>query len=321
MRIGWRFVGILFFLCISFVNLSAEKNSLNIISPQNYSLQKELSVNIVVDTKGREIEHIEIFSPVQELTIDVNSSRTTYCKNISLTLGKNIIIFRLYKNKKERFFSEIRRYVYVELELKQRFKFPPKRYKKNFFHTDEKEAQCKKCHDMTLNERKDIAFIDVSESNCYSCHKNLLKEKYEHAPAANWLCTSCHDGSSGIDNAKDAKKSKYLAPEPIADTCFKCHKKTKALWDGYRYKHDPLDNGKCNKCHNPHASPYINFVREPSDQICLGCHNDKRVNLHQQMNDLECPGTSGAKSCIVCHSPHASDEAFFIKKIQNKEKE
>ena len=204
------------------------------------------------------------------------------------------------------------RHVFVTSQLYNEYRYPPKKYIQNFFHTNANEAKCSKCHDMSVNEEDGIAFMDVTESNCYQCHNKLTKEKYAHAPTVNWMCTSCHSGKVGSDNEKNKRRSKYIAPEPVNESCFKCHQKNLKLWDSYRYRHEPLDSGRCNKCHNPHSSPYSMFVRKPVDQICLGCHADKHIKA-QRDKDSACAGTSKAKRCIECHTPHASNRAYFLR--------
>jgi predicted CXXCH cytochrome family protein len=162
---------------------------------------------------------------------------------------------------------------------------------------------------MKANETKGVAFMDVKKSNCYLCHKNIVKEKYAHAPAANWLCISCHD-------LKSVKESKYGTLSPVNQTCFKCHEENQELWNSSKYHHEPLDSGRCNKCHNPHSSPYSMFVRKPVNEICLGCH--KGQNTRAMQSKISACGASYGRLCIDCHTPHASNQPFFLKKTPNK---
>lgn len=296
------------FLSISFINLSAEDKLITVISPLDNRLQTELTMNVVLKIKKQSSDTLKIDTSVKQLVIDLNSSQEMKCKNISLKLGENTISIRTYKN--NIMVDEITRHIYVLSQLHHQYKYPPEVYKQSYFHNDSNEALCSKCHNMSVNEQEGIAFIDVTKSNCYMCHKNLTKEKYAHAPAVNWLCTSCHN-----ENKKN--QSKYIAPEPVNHSCFKCHKENQKLWNSSKYHHEPLDSGHCTKCHNPHSSPYNMFVRKAVNEICLGCHKDKQVQAINTENS-QCPGTSDGSLCVKCHTPHASNQPFFVKKILNE---
>jgi len=289
---------------VSFVTIYADKDSFNVIYPQDNRLQTELTLNVVIETSASNFDAIKIVTSKEQIDIDLNSSKSMHCKNILLRLGENRISVRSYKNKK--FVTEKIRHVYVTSQLYHQYKYPPEIYKKNYFHNDTNEVKCLICHDMSVNEQKGVAFIDVTKSNCYQCHKNLTKEKYAHAPAVNWLCTSCH-------NTKTKEESKYTALEPVNDSCFECHKENQELWGNAKYHHEPLDAGNCNKCHNPHSSPYNLFLRKPVNQICVGCHKDKHIRARENKNS-KC-GYNDKKLCTSCHTPHASNKAFFLKTI------
>lgn len=295
--------------------LLANDSLLKISYPKDNTLQRETTLNTIINISSKSIDEIKVISAFGESKINVIDSKVIYCKNVRLRLGENSIIVRAYKNKVK--VDEQTTRVYVKSEIYYEYKFPPKKYKQNFFHNDANEVKCVKCHDMSVNETEGVPFMDVNESNCYECHSNITNEKYAHAPAVNWLCTSCHNGKPGSDNIQSKGLSKHIAPEPVNQECFRCHQKNLKLWNSYKYRHAPLDSGRCNKCHNPHSSPYKMFVRKPVDQICLGCHKDKHIKA-QVVKNSECAGTSIGKKCIECHSPHASDRPFFLKSKKTK---
>ncbi len=315
--LGWITTALLLFLStiVGGPKLYAEESAaLKVISPKEYTLAREFILSVVLQVDTKEVDAIKLQTSLEEKQIDINQSKHFYCKAVSLTLGENRIAIRAYKD--DRLVDEAVRHIYVTSPVYAEFKYPPKKYVKQFFHTDANEAACRQCHDMSVNEIKGVAFIDVTESNCYLCHKQLTKEKYAHAPAVNWLCTSCHNGEVSSDNKAWKGRSKYLAPEPVNKLCFRCHKKNYKLWKSYRFRHEPLDSGRCNKCHNSHASPYKMFVRKPADQICLGCHKDK--HLKAKRRGSACEGTSEGKHCIKCHTPHASNKRFFLQDAKER---
>lgn len=292
------------------ISTLANESTLELSYPKNNSLLRNTNINFVMNVKAENIDEIKIFTPLEEIKIKPNDKKSIYCKNIALKLGENTISIRSYKTNEIIDQDVIK--VYVSAEIYKQYKFPPKVYKQNFFHSNSNEKECKECHDMSVNEIKDTAFLDVKESNCYGCHSNITNEKYAHAPAVNWLCTSCHNGKVGSDNKKNDGLSKYIAPEPVNIECFRCHEKKLKLWGSNKYKHEPLDSGHCNKCHNPHSSPYEMFIRKPVNNICLGCHKDKHINAID-FRKTKCKVIDNATNCIECHSPHASSRRFFLK--------
>ena len=291
------------------LSIFANNSSLSISYPQNNSLHTETTLNIVININPSSVDAIKVITSMEEKNINIVDFKITYCKNILLKLGENRITVRAYK--KDKMIDEQISRVYVKSEVHHEYRYPPAIYKETFFHINDREVKCARCHDMSVNEIEGVAFIDVKKSNCYQCHKHMTKDKFAHAPAVNWLCTSCHNGKTASDNEKHAGKSKYIAAEPVNDSCFKCHKDNYKKWNSSRYRHEPLDSGQCNKCHNPHSSPYSMFVRKPVNQICFGCHKDKHLKKRMVPNS-GCAGTSKNKLCIECHTPHASNKAFFI---------
>ncbi|MDQ1338682.1 MAG: hypothetical protein QG617_1650, partial [Campylobacterota bacterium] len=272
-------------LCMSALGISAEEKLMEVITPQENISQTELTLNVVVKIDRKNIDTIEITTPTGRVNKDLNNSNEMSCKNISLKLGENRIIIRAYKNKI--LVDEKTRDIYVSSQIYHQFKYPPQKYNHSYFHNDTNEKICASCHNMSVNEVKGVAFIDITKSNCYSCHKNITKEKYAHAPAANWLCTSCHNKKS---------VSKYLAQEPVDSSCFECHEENKELWSAAKYHHEPLDSGNCNRCHNPHASPYAMFIRKEVNEICLGCHKEQNTRAREKERS-RCTGVDESQKC------------------------
>lgn len=293
--------------CISAFSLFAEDKSIEILAPLDKHLQKELTINIVMKLDKKFFDTIKISTPAQMLELNVSSSKNTDCKNVSLRLGENSIVIGGYKNGV--LVDEKRRTVYVESQLYHQFKYPPQKFTKTYFHNDENEKKCVQCHNMGVNEVKGVAFTDVRKSNCYTCHKNINKEKYGHAPSVNYLCTSCHNESKA--------GAKYITKEPSNESCFECHEENQELWGSAKYHHEPLDSGDCNRCHNPHASPYSMFIRRDVNEICLGCHKEQNI-MARKSEGSGCMGVDDSQKCTICHTPHASNQPFFLKKTSNR---
>ncbi|HEY9202810.1 MAG TPA: hypothetical protein VIM82_00645, partial [Sulfurimonas sp.] len=137
---------------------------MEIITPKENHLQTELTLNVVLGIDKKHFERVEVGVFPDMKSLDLSRSKSTACANISLGLGENRILVRAYKNGV--LASEESRNVYVSSELYHQFRYPPKDYKKSYFHTDENEKLCAKCHDMSVNEVENIAFVDVTKSNC-----------------------------------------------------------------------------------------------------------------------------------------------------------
>lgn len=296
-------------LGLTFSGLSAEIG-LEILHPVDKKIHHEGFAGVTVKLNDRNISQVLILTDNNErYTIELTKECDDVCsKTIPLRPGENTIRVWGYKGAKLAY--EAKSELYYVSQVFKGYKDPPLKYNEHFFHTDKNEKLCADCHDMSVNEQKGIAFINVEESNCYSCHKQVTFQKYGHAPAVNWLCTSCHTGNTGEKNKELARQSKYLVPDPVASTCFSCHDKNKQNWNAKAYKHLPVEAGFCIKCHNPHASDNHMFVREVPNYLCLECHGDKKLSP-QMRGDSQCPGIE-AKSCVECHNPHASDRKFFL---------
>lgn len=300
MRFDYIFAKAFLVLAIFFTAAFAEGKFMQILTPKQNHLQTELTLNIVLEVDKKRVDTIKIRTPLEDISIDIKSKKKTECKNIELRFGENRVDIRAYKESV--LVAQEVRDVYVSSELYHQFRYPPKKYSHTYFHNQEGEKLCAKCHDMSVNEVENVAFKDITKSNCYGCHKSINKEKYAHAPSANWLCTSCH---------KESKEdlSKYLTKEPAYASCFECHEESKETWSSAKYRHEPLDYGRCDKCHNPHSSAYPMFIRKEVNLICLECHKDKHIG-----QNFACSGANEGDLCTECHTPHASNQPFFLKK-------
>ncbi len=254
----------------------------------------------------------------------IPSDRDFFCFTVELGEGVNKIYVNVYKG--DRVLYKAVRTIYRGSMIDKKFKYSTKFFHKQFFHQTEKEKICSKCHNMKMNEQKGVAFENITESNCFGCHYPVTTDKYLHAPAANWLCaTSCHTGKSGRFNNRYEGESKYLYPDPIASNCFSCHKKFKKKFYGEKYRHEPVDDGRCNRCHDPHGSDISNkFLRKKVWYLCTTCHTDKKRKGHvvrtfsgkaHPTKGVKDPTSKEGKelSCISCHNPHVSNNGYMLR--------
>ncbi len=289
------------FMFALLLNINAkETQPIKILEPQTNTVFQKNTLTVVVKIIDKNIDKIKIYS--NNGTIyenNITKKRDTYCTLVSLDFGENTIFVRAYSKGKKRFESLIESY--YKFPVYKRYKYSPKGYENNYFHTTKNEKACKKCHKMNSNEKKGFAFLDPKESNCYNCHQSLLKYQDAHAPAVNWVCSTCHEKTH-------SKLTKYPVPLEINKACIHCHKKFQQSFRSKKYKHDPVIIGICDRCHNPHSSPNKYFIRLTPNKLCTSCHEGKGRTTKKEGTNC---AASSESSCVKCHNPHASDKPYF----------
>ncbi|WP_456403279.1 cytochrome c3 family protein [Hydrogenimonas sp.] len=310
-------------LCL-IVPLFAFEKGIELIKPygQDIYLSKYAAVVLKLGNSGAKRVSVKV-GEHESIERTIPAERGFFCFTVELQEGVNRIVIEVFDGTKELYKTV--RTVYRGSMIDKKFKYSTKFFHKQFFHTPQKEQVCASCHDMTMNEEKGIAFENITESNCFNCHYPITSDKYLHAPAANWLCaTSCHTGESGRFNRKYKGESKYLYPDPIAPNCYSCHKKFKKKFYGERYRHEPVDDGRCNRCHDPHGANGSNkFLRKKVWELCTTCHTDKKKRGHVVRTFSGKPHpTRGKKdptregkelTCISCHNPHVSNNGYMLR--------
>jgi predicted CXXCH cytochrome family protein len=97
---------------------------------------------------------------------------------------------------------------------------------------------------------------------------------------------------------------KGLLKKPVKEICLDCHDDLIAK---KKVVHQPVDDGDCLACHNPHATNLKGLLKKPVPALCGDCHEDKdlkAVKAHAGNED---------KSCVICHEAHASQDKFLLK--------
>lgn len=303
--------------------------SMKIIQPFDKTRYIGENSTFVIDTSFEQADTIVITQDNNiTTTIEVKAEKSTHCKTINLHVGQNIVSVNSYKNNK--LISTQERDLYFLSELFEGVdEDDAQDYELRYYHKDENEAKCKSCHNMTSNiPTNGEAFEDVTKTTCYECHNSMINTKNTHAPTANWLCLDCHNGKVGEYNMKDDGKSKYLAPDPISKTCGKCHDSVKE-WQATKYGHGPVNDGRCERCHNPHGSDNDFFLRKSIWNLCTTCHAEKANGQHvipaigfgrvtksggHPTKDRKDPARPGRDLvCSSCHNPHGSSGIFLLR--------
>ena len=312
------------FYMITFLSFLANPlfaTSIEILQPIDKNIFVEEYIPVVVKVNNKDIDKIIITTDQNEQsTIIIEENRDTYCYNgFSFSLGKHFVIVKAFINNQQKAESKVE--FFRKSIRSKRYKKAPKDYTRSFLHNEKNEQKCKKCHDMSINEKKGFAFLNISESNCFTCHKSLIYKKFAHAPTVNFVCLPCHDQK---DN-----NSRFLTPKIMGDTCLKCHKKIKKAWNKQSFKHDPVKKGTCNNCHSPHSSNIEHFIREDIWHLCISCHKEKQKKGHITTTFSKRSHPTRAKidpskpnhelTCISCHRPHVANNDLLLRKYSIKD--
>lgn len=203
------------------------------------------------------------------------------------------------------------------------------------------DGNCLDCHE--VHSSNEAFLISIKAPGlCLSCHSDLgdiiKKSAQVHgAVKEKKSCVNCHSPHSSNENKLLIAKRK--------DLCLTCHNKpipvsSKTLPNFeklYKSKvlHPPFED--CEKvCHNPHSSqdyrllnlpfPTSNYLPVNSDSfaLCWECHGSDMIekpktkgstNFRNDDNNLHYVHVHGNKgrSCIMCHSPHATNNQHLIR--------
>jgi predicted CXXCH cytochrome family protein len=123
------------------------------------------------------------------------------------------------------------------------------------------------------------------------------------------MCNQCHDSAS--------------APNPLAlkkkgfELCRGCHNSlVNEMFAKNRLHWAVVGKDGCLNCHSPHASPQQNLLKEPLIPLCGKCHADTIQRQEKSPTKHE-PIQEGM--CMVCHMPHASDNALLFTQVSTIE--
>ena len=92
-----------------------------------------------------------------------------------------------------------------------------------------------------------------------------------------------------------------------AGNCVSCHPKA-AEFAAKANVHQPVKQGRCTACHNPHASKHSGLLADAGKALCYKCHDSKKgfdgAAVHR-------PVAEG--KCLSCHEAHSSDSRGLMK--------
>ncbi|MFH0925669.1 MAG: cytochrome c3 family protein [bacterium] len=194
-------------------------------------------------------------------------------------------------------------------------------------HAGDNEAQlvkpipelCLSCHSSDTNQFKSShQGYDVSQSNCYKCHNPHSSDNPKlfhpstHKPVLDKNCSGCHVSQKDSKQevlANEQPASNIVIQEEGASLCYKCHQEVKDKMDNDPVKHPPATEGKCNNCHDPHATPFKFRLLKQEDQLCYECHQQEKDIFNKKY--IHSPIKNG--KCIGCHHSHSSENKLLVR--------
>jgi len=144
---------------------------------------------------------------------------------------------------------------------------------KKFQHGPVGGGDCIACHNAHAANVEKLLIAPKTEGNlCFQCHadrRDSFNLKQVHKPVKE-DCGLCHDPHSS-----DHKMQLYKAQNVL---CKECHQKTSPkLFEeisGAKFKHVPVDEGRCVDCHRAHSSNYKPLLNDTLEKLCFQCHTE-----------------------------------------------
>lgn len=177
-------------------------------------------------------------------------------------------------------------------------------------HEPLSNRMCKQCHVEPTSEQP---FETLKEGYvlCQGCHYEMVNETFNkdriHWPLADKKgCLNCH--------SPHASAEAKLMKAPMKEVCSSCHSDTTARQDRSLTKHQPIADGECSTCHDPHSSnnPFI-MTKTSSIKLCGQCHDWQTHSTHPIGGEIIDPRNPNLTlDCLSCHRTHGTEFPHFI---------
>lgn len=200
------------------------------------------------------------------------------------------------------------------------------------------EADCTSCHNPHGSNQRAILYdavhSPVARRMCSQCHTSpdspdALKTRREGYD----LCRGCHNDMVNVTLAKNrvhgpalsgegclschrphASSNPALLAGPTGQVCGKCHADTQARHERSETKHEPIQQGDCAACHDPHSSDYVFLAKQAGTiDLCGTCHDWHKHSSHPigaQVVDPRNPNLG--TDCLSCHRSHGTEYKHMI---------
>ncbi len=169
-------------------------------------------------------------------------------------------------------------------------------------------GDCIACHQPHASKNPSLLIAPQEKSElCFRCHQDRKEDfsmKHVHPPVVE-DCGQCHDPHSS--------PARFQLHQAGAELCVTCHEDLSP--DVYsdmnqaKYKHLPVDEGRCTACHRPHSSEYQPLLAGSLEKLCFTCHDELSDEV-QSSHFKHGPVQTG--DCTACHKPHGSGHSMLL---------
>src|SRR5205823_9818467 len=77
-------------------------------------------------------------------------------------------------------------------------------------------------------------------------------------------------------------------------------------------KHQPVENGECGSCHDPHKSDNKKLLLKAGEKMCFECHDDFKKALDKAKFKHD-PTANG--DCASCHNPRSEEHTSELQSL------
>lgn len=143
-----------------------------------------------------------------------------------------------------------------------------------------------------------IGAVPAHAQKCVSsqCHSGMGKAEFVHGPLSVGQCVVCHT-SGNPKHPTGSVNNDFKLQAQGKELCYLCHEAK----DDQKVVHDPIADGDCISCHDPHQSgTEKQLTGKTTSELCFSCHEDDMT----RKNMVHGPVSAG--DCNICHNPHSS---------------
>lgn len=175
----------------------------------------------------------------------------------------------------------------------------------NTVHKPVATRMCNQCHEEATSPNP-LATKKTGTDLCRGCHNDMVNTTFGlnrvHGPLLSKQgCLSCHNPHAG--------KQKGILRQPMAVLCNSCHVDNMKRQEKVASPHEPVKNGQCTACHDPHSSNYLFLTRKSLDiELCADCHDWAHHSTHPIGEKFRDPRNKNIPIlCVSCHDAHGTE--------------
>jgi predicted CXXCH cytochrome family protein len=211
-------------------------------------------------------------------------------------------------------------------------------FAKRHFGYDVSKADCVSCHDPHGSNRRGLLYdkvhSPVAKGMCSQCHEAPGSAAgFQPKQAGLGLCRGCHgpkvaqilsrnrvhaaalagDACLGCHSPHASKGKGLLRGEP-SKVCGSCHGDTMRRSAASLAKHQPVSDGDCTACHDPHSgdAPLL-FTKGNLLDTCGSCHDWLRHGSHPMGEKAKDPRNRNLRvQCLSCHRGHGTEHKKML---------